>query len=209
MELGQKAEGRRRAPVRHPRVPVGRGGAAGARPLEIHGDRGEIARSGLGTRRQERTAIRKMANIKSAEKRIRQTAKRQLRNRGVRAHLRTKVKQYRQTEAPKKSRGRFPRPTPRSTGPGRKARSTRTPLPGTSRALPRKGRRFEVTGAEAKAVWDGARKQRRICRLIERADPSRSGRKAPGRQNPSRRLETRLAANFSPTLSMTSFSRST
>ena len=37
-----------------------------------------------------------MANIKSAEKRIRKTAKRQLRNRGVRAHLRTKVKQHRQ-----------------------------------------------------------------------------------------------------------------
>jgi small subunit ribosomal protein S20 len=44
-----------------------------------------------------------MANIKSAEKRIRQTAKRQLRNRGVRAHLRTKVKQYRQAETPKKA----------------------------------------------------------------------------------------------------------
>jgi len=44
-----------------------------------------------------------MANIKSARKRIRQTAKRQLRNRSVRSHLRTKVKQYRQAEAPKKA----------------------------------------------------------------------------------------------------------
>lgn len=43
-----------------------------------------------------------MANIKSAEKRMKQTAKRQMRNRGVRAHLRTKVKQYRQTETTKK-----------------------------------------------------------------------------------------------------------
>ncbi len=44
-----------------------------------------------------------MANIKSAEKRMKQTAKRQLRNRGVRAHLRTKVKQYRQTDTAKKA----------------------------------------------------------------------------------------------------------
>jgi small subunit ribosomal protein S20 len=44
-----------------------------------------------------------MANIKSAIKRIKQTAKRQLRNRGVRTHLRTKVKQYRQTDAAKKA----------------------------------------------------------------------------------------------------------
>jgi small subunit ribosomal protein S20 len=44
-----------------------------------------------------------MANIKSAEKRIKQTAKRQLRNRGVRTHLRTKVKGFRQTEASKKA----------------------------------------------------------------------------------------------------------
>ncbi len=44
-----------------------------------------------------------MANIKSAEKRIRQAAKRQLRNRGVRAHLRTKVKQHRQSKAPGKA----------------------------------------------------------------------------------------------------------
>lgn len=43
-----------------------------------------------------------MANIKSAEKRMKQTAKRQMRNRGVRAHLRTKVKRYRQTETTKK-----------------------------------------------------------------------------------------------------------
>lgn len=44
-----------------------------------------------------------MANIKSAKKRIRQTAKSQLRNRGVRTHLRTALKQYRQAEDPKKS----------------------------------------------------------------------------------------------------------
>jgi small subunit ribosomal protein S20 len=44
-----------------------------------------------------------MANIKSAEKRIRQAAKSQLRNRGVRAHLRTKVKQHRQAKTPSKA----------------------------------------------------------------------------------------------------------
>ena len=44
-----------------------------------------------------------MANIKSAEKRIRQTAKRQVRNRGVRSELRTAVKQYRELEDAKKS----------------------------------------------------------------------------------------------------------
>ena len=43
-----------------------------------------------------------MANIKSAEKRIKQTAKRQLRNRGVRSELRTAVKQYRELEDAKK-----------------------------------------------------------------------------------------------------------
>ena len=44
-----------------------------------------------------------MANIKSAEKRIKQTAKRQLRNRGVRSRLKTTVKQYRELEDAKKS----------------------------------------------------------------------------------------------------------
>ena len=44
-----------------------------------------------------------MANIKSAEKRIKQTAKRQLRNRGVRSQLKTAVKQYRELEDTKKS----------------------------------------------------------------------------------------------------------
>ena len=44
-----------------------------------------------------------MANIKSAEKRIKQTAKRQLRNRGVRSQLKTAVKQYRELEDAKKS----------------------------------------------------------------------------------------------------------
>jgi len=39
-----------------------------------------------------------MANIKSAEKRIKQTAKRQARNKSVRTHLRTAVKQHRQNE---------------------------------------------------------------------------------------------------------------
>ena len=43
-----------------------------------------------------------MANIKSAEKRIKQTAKRQLRNRGVRSQLKTAVKQYRELEDAKK-----------------------------------------------------------------------------------------------------------
>jgi small subunit ribosomal protein S20 len=43
-----------------------------------------------------------MANIKSAEKRIKQTAKRQARNRGVRSQLRTAVKQYRELEDAKK-----------------------------------------------------------------------------------------------------------
>jgi small subunit ribosomal protein S20 len=44
-----------------------------------------------------------MANIKSAVKRVKQTAKRQLRNRGMRSHLRTAVKQYREVEDGKKS----------------------------------------------------------------------------------------------------------
>jgi small subunit ribosomal protein S20 len=43
-----------------------------------------------------------MANIKSAVKRVKQTAKRQLRNRGMRTHLRTAVKQYRNIEDAKK-----------------------------------------------------------------------------------------------------------
>ncbi|MCA1582864.1 MAG: 30S ribosomal protein S20 [Acidobacteria bacterium] len=38
-----------------------------------------------------------MANIKSAEKRIRQTAKRQAKNRGVRSRLRTSLKDHRAT----------------------------------------------------------------------------------------------------------------
>jgi small subunit ribosomal protein S20 len=44
-----------------------------------------------------------MANIKSAVKRVKQTAKRQLRNRGTRSHLRTAVKQYRDVEDAKKN----------------------------------------------------------------------------------------------------------
>ena len=44
-----------------------------------------------------------MANIKSAIKRVKQTAKRQLRNRGMRSHLRTAVKQYRDVEDAKKN----------------------------------------------------------------------------------------------------------
>jgi small subunit ribosomal protein S20 len=44
-----------------------------------------------------------MANIKSAEKRIRQTAKRTLRNRSARTRLRSAIKKYRQTEAAKKT----------------------------------------------------------------------------------------------------------
>ncbi len=40
-----------------------------------------------------------MANIKSAEKRIKQTAKRQLRNRSVRTRLRTAVKEFREKDA--------------------------------------------------------------------------------------------------------------
>jgi small subunit ribosomal protein S20 len=39
-----------------------------------------------------------MANIKSAEKRMRQSAKRQARNRGVRSRVRTAIKNYRATE---------------------------------------------------------------------------------------------------------------
>lgn len=39
-----------------------------------------------------------MANIKSAEKRIRQGAGRQRRNRGARSRLRTAVKKYRETD---------------------------------------------------------------------------------------------------------------
>ena len=44
-----------------------------------------------------------MANIKSAEKRIQQAARRQSRNRSVRSHLRTSVKHHRQQEAGKKA----------------------------------------------------------------------------------------------------------
>ena len=40
-----------------------------------------------------------MANIKSAEKRIRQTAKRRARNQAATSHLRTAVKKYRQADA--------------------------------------------------------------------------------------------------------------
>jgi small subunit ribosomal protein S20 len=40
-----------------------------------------------------------MANIKSAEKRIRQTAKRQARNKGVRSRLRTNLKAYRAADS--------------------------------------------------------------------------------------------------------------
>jgi small subunit ribosomal protein S20 len=39
-----------------------------------------------------------MANIKSAEKRIRQTAKRRARNQAAVTHLRTTVKKYRQAD---------------------------------------------------------------------------------------------------------------
>lgn len=44
-----------------------------------------------------------MANIKSAEKRILQTAKRQSRNKSVRSRLRSAVKEHRQQEAAKKT----------------------------------------------------------------------------------------------------------
>ena len=44
-----------------------------------------------------------MANIKSAEKRIRQTAKRTVRNRAARTRLRSAVKKYRQAEAAAKT----------------------------------------------------------------------------------------------------------
>jgi len=44
-----------------------------------------------------------MANIKSARKRIGQTAKRQARNRGVRSRLRTAVKKYRTAEGSEKA----------------------------------------------------------------------------------------------------------
>ena len=40
-----------------------------------------------------------MANIKSAEKRMRQAARRQQRNRGVRSRLRTAIKKHREAEA--------------------------------------------------------------------------------------------------------------
>ena len=40
-----------------------------------------------------------MANIKSAEKRIKQTGRRQQRNRAVRSKLRTAVKKHRESEA--------------------------------------------------------------------------------------------------------------
>jgi small subunit ribosomal protein S20 len=44
-----------------------------------------------------------MANIKSAEKRIRQTAKRTVRNRAARTRLRSAIKKYRQAEGTAKT----------------------------------------------------------------------------------------------------------
>ncbi len=44
-----------------------------------------------------------MANIKSAIKRVKQTAKRQQRNRAMRSHLRSAVKGYRDLEDSKKN----------------------------------------------------------------------------------------------------------
>lgn len=44
-----------------------------------------------------------MANIKSAEKRIQQTAKRQARNKSARTHLRSAVKRHRQGDTAKKA----------------------------------------------------------------------------------------------------------
>ncbi len=44
-----------------------------------------------------------MAHIKSAEKWIQQTARRQARNKSVRSHLRTAVKQHRQQDTAKKT----------------------------------------------------------------------------------------------------------
>ena len=43
-----------------------------------------------------------MANIKSAEKRMRQTAKRQARNRAVRSRVRSAVKKYRAADSSQK-----------------------------------------------------------------------------------------------------------
>jgi small subunit ribosomal protein S20 len=45
-----------------------------------------------------------MANIKSAKKRIQQSARRQKRNRGVRSRLRSAIKAYRATEEKGKSK---------------------------------------------------------------------------------------------------------
>ncbi len=44
-----------------------------------------------------------MANIKSAQKRIRQAARRQLSNRGVHSRLRSAIKKYEQGEGQKKA----------------------------------------------------------------------------------------------------------
>jgi small subunit ribosomal protein S20 len=46
-----------------------------------------------------------MANIKSAEKRIRQTAKRRARNQAAVTHLRTSVKKYRHADTAEKAKG--------------------------------------------------------------------------------------------------------
>lgn len=45
-----------------------------------------------------------MANIKSAEKRIRQTVKRRARNQAATTHLRTAVKKYRQADSAEKAK---------------------------------------------------------------------------------------------------------
>jgi hypothetical protein len=81
-----------------------------------------------------------MANIKSAEKRIKQTAKRQLRNRGVRSQLKTAVKQYRELEDAKKGeRSRRPIRTSTRRGKGRDPQERRRPLQVPPRPKGREG----------------------------------------------------------------------
>src|SRR5262249_7685170 len=118
----------RPAPVRDSRVPVGRRGAPGAGEAEEPGNRKPVERrtgnekrcDGLLRRRSRLSFIvyrlsspvsRKrhckesedtMANIKSAEKRMRQTEKRRARNRGVRSRLKSAIKNYRSAEDAKK-----------------------------------------------------------------------------------------------------------
>src|SRR5262249_47399809 len=90
--LGDEPEGgsRRVAPVRRQRVSRVGGSPPRARETEVPRRRRALAAD------RDKGERPPMANIKSAEKRIRQTAKRRARNQAAVTHLRTAVKKFRQ-----------------------------------------------------------------------------------------------------------------